>query len=236
MDVAETNDELGAIQALKDAGWNMDAAFEYYFYSARSRSSKKSSTNAAGIDKMFDTYKVHDDQKEERIEAEGIIKLLEDLGVDPFDPVTLVLSLKMGAETMGQYTKEEFTRGMLALDCDSIDKLKNKLESLRNELQKPRSFKDVYEFTFGFAKEPNAKALTLETAVGLWKILMSDKWCFTDDWCEFVEEKHGKPISNDTWSQVLQFSTQVGENLQSYDCNDAWPYLIDEFVEHKLGK
>lgn len=95
MDAAQTNDEIGAIQALKDAGWDMDAAFEYYSYSARSRSSKKSSTNAAGIDKMFETYKVHDDQKEERIEAEGIIKLLEDLGVDPFDPVTLVLSLKM---------------------------------------------------------------------------------------------------------------------------------------------
>ncbi|OUS43802.1 putative leucine zipper protein [Ostreococcus tauri] len=234
MDVADTNDEVGAIQALKDASWNMDAAFEYYFYSARSRSSKKSTTNATGITAMFDSYKVQDNQEEERIEAEGIIRFLENLGVDPMDPVTLVLSMKMDAETMGKYTKEEFNRGMMMMECDSMDKLKEKIGALRKELTRPSSFKDVYEFTFGFAKEPNTKALALETAVGLWKVLMTDKWCFTDEWCDFLERSHGKAISNDTWSQVLQFSTQVGENLQSYDPNDAWPYLIDEFVEAKL--
>ena len=60
---------------------------------------------------------------------------------------------------------------------------------------------------------------------------MAERWCFADDWCSFLDNNHGKAISNDTWSQVLQFSRQVGENLQSYDPNDAWPYLIDEFVE-----
>lgn len=231
MDVAETNDEVISLQALRDASWDIESAFELYFYSLRSRSSNKSSTNEAGINALFDAYKVRDDESDERLEAEGIIRLCEDLGVDPFDPVTLVLSLKMGAESMGRYTKQEFTRGMTALGCDSIAKLKSKIGSLRKELENPVSFKNVYEFTFGFAKEPNAKALTLETAVGLWKVLMAERWCFTDDWCSFLKNNHGTAISNDTWSQVLQFSRQVGENLQSYDPNDAWPYLIDEFVE-----
>jgi DCN1-like protein 1/2 len=236
MEVADTSDESASIHALKEASWNMESAFEVYFYSARSKSSKRSSTNSAGIDAMFDVYKAHDDQQEQRIEAEGIIQLCKDLGVDPFDPVTLVLSLKMDAETMGKYTKEEFTRGMMDLECDSVAKLKAKMDALRSELTRPNAFKDVYEFTFGFAKEPNAKALSLDTAIGLWKVLMADKWCFTDEWCDFLEKNHGTAISNDTWSQVLQFSRQVGENLDTYDSNDAWPYLIDEFVEEKVQK
>lgn len=233
MDVADIKDEGGAIQTLKEASWNMEHAFELYFYTARSNSASRSSTNTAGIDEMFSNYKVKDNEQEERIEAEGIIRLLHDIGVDPLDPVTLVISLKMSAETMGKYTKEEFYLGMRTMQCDSMDKLKKKIGDLRRELDSAETFKDVYEFSFHFALEPNAKALPLETAIGLWKVLMVGKWCFTDEWCEFLEKNHGKAISNDTWSQVLQFSKLVGPKLEGYTVDDAWPYLLDEFVEWK---
>ena len=39
MEVADTGDESAAIHALKEASWNMESAFEVYFYSARSKSS-----------------------------------------------------------------------------------------------------------------------------------------------------------------------------------------------------
>ena len=49
-----------------------------------------------------------------------------------------------------------------------------------------------------------------------------------------MTEKHGKAITRDTWSQALEFSRSIGPELEGYDPAGAWPYLIDEFVEHKL--
>lgn len=235
MEIAAGSNEDDALEALKDSNWRLESAFELYFHRSRSKSSKASS-NVANIDAMFNKYKVNDHGQNERIEAEGIIRLCQDLSLDPMDPVTLVLSMKMNADTMGQYTKEEFHRGMRVMGSDDIDKLKAKIPALRSEYQSPSGFKNVYEFSFHFAKEPNAKALALDTAIAMWKVLMGDKWCFTDEWCDFLQKTHGKAISNDTWSQVLEFQIQVGANLESYNPNDAWPYLIDEFVEMKLEK
>lgn len=235
MDIASGSTEDEAVQALKESDWRLEFALELHFQRSRSKRSN-APNNAASIDAMFDKYKVKDQGVNERIEAEGIIRLCQDLSLDPMDPVTLVFSSKMNAATMGQYTKEEFHKGMRVMGTDTIDKLKAKLPALRSELESTSGFKNVYEFSFQFAKEPNAKALALDTAIAMWKVLLTDKWSFTDDWCEFLQEKHGKAISNDTWSQVLEFKTQVGSNLKSYNANDAWPYLIDEFVEMKLGK
>jgi DCN1-like protein 1/2 len=41
-------------------------------------------------------------------------------------------------------------------------------------------------------------------------------------------------VTRDTWNQTLEFSRQIGEDMSGYDPAGAWPYLIDEFVEHKL--
>ena len=177
MEIAAGSNEDDALEALKDSNWRLESAFELYFHRSRSKSSKASS-NVANIDAMFNKYKVNDHGQNERIEAEGIIRLCQDLSLDPMDPVTLVLSMKMNADTMGQYTKEEFHRGMRVMGSDDIDKLKAKIPALRSEYQSPSGFKNVYEFSFHFAKEPNAKALALDTAIAMWKVLMGDKWCF----------------------------------------------------------
>ena len=69
----------------------------------------------------------------------------------------------------------------------------------------------------------------------MWKVLLTGKWALVDEWCEFLEKDHGKPITHDTWSQALEFSRQIGPDLEGYDPAGAWPYLIDEFVEHKMA-
>jgi DCN1-like protein 1/2 len=43
--------------------------------------------------------------------------------------------------------------------CDSNEKLKNKLPSLELELKDNVKFKDLYQFTFNFAKTPGQKSL-----------------------------------------------------------------------------
>lgn len=43
--------------------------------------------------------------------------------------------------------------------CDSIEKLRSKLPSLESDLRDLTKFKDLYQFTFNFAKNPGQKSL-----------------------------------------------------------------------------
>lgn len=43
--------------------------------------------------------------------------------------------------------------------CDSIDKLKKRCETLDKEIQDNTQFKEFYQFTFNFAKNPGQKGL-----------------------------------------------------------------------------
>ena len=49
----------------------------------------------------------------------------------------------------------------MIFSCDSIEKLKKKCESnaMEKELKEPPKFKDFYQFTFNFAKNPGQKGL-----------------------------------------------------------------------------
>lgn len=181
------------------------------------------------LDKIYKKYK---DSEQDLIMAEGIGQFCEDLGVDPSDPVTLVISMYMGASVMGEYTKDEFCKVFQKLNCESVKELVSKIPNLRKELLVPVKFKEVYEFAFGFSREKGQKSLALDTAIGIWKLLFEiHKWPLCDSWCTFLTEKHKKAITKDTWFQVLQFVNQFSDNLNKYDENGAWPYLIDEFVE-----
>jgi DCN1-like protein 1/2 len=47
-------------------------------------------------------------------------------------------------------------------------------------------FKDFYQFTFNFAKNPNQKSLDLEDAIAYWKMIMSDRFKYLDLWIAFL--------------------------------------------------
>ena len=150
------------------------------------------------------------------------------------DPVILNISSKMEAKTMGAYTKEEFFRGMTRMETSDARALKSKIPALRAEMDDPAVFKRVFEYAFDFAKEPNHKSLPLETATAMFKVLLDGRWALVDEWCAFLEKHEIKAVTRDTWTQTLEFSRQIGEDTRGYDPAGAWPYLIDEFVEHKL--
>ena len=69
-------------------------------------------------------------------------------------------------------------------------------------------------------------------------VLHNDQKSFSDNVFQayqLLEKEHGKPITHDTWSQALEFSRQIGVDMRGYDPAGAWPYLIDEFVEHMMA-
>lgn len=75
---------------------------------------------------------------------------------------------------------------MSELGCDAIDKLKQKLSSLEKEITDQNKFKEFYQFTFNYAKNPSQKGLDLEMALAYWNIVMAGRFKFLGLWSTFL--------------------------------------------------
>ncbi|CAN4102492.1 unnamed protein product [Withania somnifera] len=198
--------EKVALRALKVCDWSLEGAFDVFY----GRSQVKSSVIQGG----WRSFTI-------------------DTKVDPQDIVMLVLSWHMKASTMCEFSKQEFIGGLQSLGIDSLEKLREKLPFMRSEMRDEHKFREIYNFAFSWAKEKGQKSLALDTAIGMWQLLFAEKqWPLVDHWCQFLQARHNKAISRDTWSQLLEFARNVDPALSNYDAEGAWPYLIDEFVEY----
>ncbi|XP_010487002.1 PREDICTED: DCN1-like protein 1 [Camelina sativa] len=223
--------EKSALQALKATDWHLEAAFDVFYSQPHPR------TNSSDVRRLEELYNRYKDQYSDMILAEGISNLCNDLEVEPQDIVTLVLSWHMNAATACEFSKQEFITGLQALGVDSVGKLREKLPFMRSELKDEQKFHDIYNFAFGWAKEKGQKSLALDTAIGMWQLLFAEReWPLVTHWCDFLQDRHNKAISKDTWAQLLEFSRMVDPVLSNYDAEGAWPYLIDEFVEYLYDK
>ncbi|KAJ4870465.1 hypothetical protein Rs2_47931 [Raphanus sativus] len=224
--------EKNALQTLKSSDWQLEAAYDVFYSKPQPRSN-----NAAGVRRLQELYNRYKDPYSDMILAEGISVLCSDLQVEPQDIVTLVLSWHMNAATACEFSKEEFVGGLQALGVDSIGKLQGKLSFMRSELKDEQKFHEIYNFAFGWAKEKGQKSLALDTAIGMWQLLFAEReWPLLNHWCDFLQDRHNKAISKDTWEQLLEFARTVDPALSNYDAEGAWPYLIDEFVEYLYDK
>ncbi len=71
--------------------------------------------------------------------------------------------------------------------CDTIDKLRNKILQIDTEtMNDSNKFKDLYQFTFNFAKNPTQKSLELEDAIAYWKMILNDRFKYLDIWIQFL--------------------------------------------------
>lgn len=98
----------------------------------------------------FREYTTPDDP--DTLGPEGMEKFCEDIGVEPENVVMLVLAYKMQARQMGFFSKEEWTKGLSEMQCDSITKLQYRLDYLRCLLNDQNIFKAIYRYAYDFAR------------------------------------------------------------------------------------
>eukprot|EP00741_Cyanophora_paradoxa_P006891 tig00001049_g6666.t1 len=219
--------EKTAIEALKRHEWSLEGAINSYFNEA-----PVMRVQPVDKRKLEDLYARYKDADEDKIGVEGVEKLCTDLGVDPTDIIMLIFAYKVKAATMCEFSRQEFINGLGSLGCDSIDKIKEKFSRWKAELDDETRFADFYNYAFNFSKEPTQKSLALDTAIAVWQLVLKDRFKFLDDWVQFLQEKHSKSISRDSWQLLLQFAVQMNADpdLSNFDSDGAWPVLIDEFA------
>ncbi|KAI8913238.1 Cullin binding-domain-containing protein [Gorgonomyces haynaldii] len=172
------------------------------------------------------------EDEDDEIGVEGTERLCQDLEVDPQDKVMLVIAKHFQCPGMCIWTRKGWIEGMTQLGCDTIEDLKQKIPDLRKELDTDDGLRDVYLYTFQFARQENQKSLPVEIAVAFWKLLLDNKWKHLDRFLDYVTEHHQKAISKDTWVQLWDFIKTAKDDFSGYDPDSAWPVLIDNFVEH----
>jgi len=138
---------------------------------------------------------------------------------------------------MGKYTRAEFCNGMTTLGYETVDDLKKNLKKLREKLDNEKELKEIYRFTFNFAKEPTARNMGFESALALWDVLLKGKFVYLKQWLEFMNSKEKKnDIPKDLWNMLLEFHFLTRGDLTKYVDDGAWPVLIDEFVDYLKKK
>lgn len=186
------------------------------------------------LNALFEQYK---DEVEDAILAEGIEELCSDLQVMPDEFKVLVLAWKLNAEQMCRFTRTEFVSGLKSMRVDSLKGIQNRLPELVNELsQNVELFKSLYRFTFKFGLDSAAgqRILPTDMAVVLWKLVFTIREPpILSRWLAFLERHQIRGVPRDTWNMFLNFSEAVGDDLSSYDDNEAWPSLFDDFVEYE---
>ncbi|KAK0170193.1 hypothetical protein PV328_010782 [Microctonus aethiopoides] len=177
----------------------------------------------------FREYTVPDDP--DTLGPEGMEKFCEDIAVEPENVVMLVLAYKMNARQMGFFTVSEWLKGLSELQCDSISKVQQKLEYLRNLLNEPHTFKGIYRYAYDFARDKDQRSMDMETARVMLQLLLGKHWPLFSQFAQFLDQSKYKVINKDQWCNILEFSRTINHDLSNYDLDGAWPVMLDEFVE-----
>lgn len=228
---------LAAVESVQST----PAIARFYSYPKRTQSKSAPAMGAADskapsdakLNQLFDGYKDRDD---DAILEEGIEQLCKDLQVSPEDFRVLLLAWKLNAEMMCRFTRVEFVGGLRRIRVDSIRALQARLPELVAEVDANyESFKALYRFTFKFGLDAASgeRILPTETAMVLWRLVFTVREPpILRRWLNFLKQhEQYRGIPKDTWNMFLNFSDTVGDDLSSYDDNEAWPSIFDDFVE-----
>lgn len=127
----------------------------------------------------------------------------------------------MGARRMGYFTLAEWETGLIDLQCDSIVKLRSKLDSLRLLLFNANSFKEIYRYAYYFAKERDQRSMDVDTAKAMLQLLLADQWSLYVEFCQFLDQSTYKVINRDQWINIFEFARLHRDDLTTYDIDGA---------------
>jgi hypothetical protein len=103
------------------------------------------------------------------------------------------------------------------------------------EVDDPLVMKGLYRFSYEYARSinesPGQRTIDTDMAMAMLNILLKSRWALLPRFLEHLQSKKVKVINRDQWNSLFEFSNTILPDMSNYDENDAWPLLLDEFVE-----
>lgn len=199
------------------------------------RAKKVPKTSGKAPEPSEDLFLKYKEASDNSIGPEGVEKLCRDLQVDPADRKVLLLAWKMGAQQMGFFSRSEFDQGLRALNAHDVPSLKTALDQVAIKVDNdPDVFQNFYQFAFKFClTEPRQKIIDIDTSVQMLSIVMTNQ-AHLQPFIDFLQHQtEYKFINNDQWMGFYRFSQEVAPDCSDYDEAQAWPLLLDNYVEYR---
>ncbi|KAJ7979642.1 Defective in cullin neddylation protein [Quillaja saponaria] len=200
--------------------------------SVRSAPGKAATKQLENIDRLFEKYA---NKQMGLIDPEGIEALCSDVKVDHTDVSILMLAWKMKAERQGYFSKGEWRTGLKSLGVHTVPKLKKALPQLKEKVMTPQNFEDFYTFAFKYClTEEKQRSVDIETICELLNLVLRSQFqAQVDSLVEFLKiQKDYKALTMDQWINFYRFFKEISfPDLQNYDASQAWPVILDSFVE-----
>ncbi|CAH6723937.1 defective in cullin neddylation protein 1 [[Candida] jaroonii] len=192
--------------------------------------------------KLIKVFEKYCESDMSTIEVNGTMNYLEDLGIEPEDIRSLILSYFLDSSSMGVFQREKFLNNWNKEKINNITDMKTFIDKLHDQYKDLERFQEIYEFVFGFLLEqPNQKLINYEIIIDYWKLMfefleLPDKVnARISQWYEFIESQ-GKHLNRDTYVMWYEFVKEVimedAEGLGGYDEMSSWPSMVDEYVEY----
>ncbi|KAF1957940.1 DUF298-domain-containing protein [Byssothecium circinans] len=237
-------DRNTAIRYLKSANWDPTTAVNTFFGSGGVGAGQgNSSAVKANLTKLFDTYREDVANAPDSVGPDGSMRYFQTLGIDLEGLDVLVVSEIIQAPTMAEMSRQGFVDGWAEAGCDTIDKQKAYLKSLKQRLPSNKeAFAKVYKYTFTLGKAANQKAVPLDVAITYWELLFTSplaavRWKTPSTpwitwWSEFLNSQWKKSVNRDMWNETLRFAqlTLEDEAISFWNEESSWPSVIDDFV------
>lgn len=193
------------------------------------KSKKEANVSEKKLQALFEYYS---DGNTNAISVNGVLQFIDDLGLQADDVVLLVFAWHLKAKEMGTFTKEEFIGGLRTLGLDTIEKIQDSLDELRNELSDEVTFVQIYKYSFAFYRDADkGKNIDINVADSLLGLLLPKAPHILLLRQYLLEQSEYKVINMDQWVGFLEFSRTIDETFSNVQEEDAWPSIIDSFVE-----
>lgn len=194
---------------------------------------KKSTTKQFDrIDNLFESYA---NKSLGLIDPDGIEALCKDVHVDHTDVRMLILAWKLKAEKQGYFSKDEWQKGLKCLGADTLPKLRKAINGLKKEVTVPECFEDFYSYAFQYClTEEKQRSVDIETICELLNVVLRSEFpTQVNLLTEYLKIQNDyRALNIDHWRNFYRFFKEVSLiDLRSYDSSQAWPVILDNFVD-----
>ncbi|XP_050215334.1 uncharacterized protein LOC126666350 isoform X1 [Mercurialis annua] len=197
-----------------------------------SRPAKVRAKKTTRVESLFDKYA---NTSLGMIDPAGIEAFCSDMKVEYTDVRILMLAWKMKAQKQAYFSREEWQTGLKALKVNTLAQLKKALPELEKEVGMANNFEDFYSYAFRYClTEEQQKTVDIDSICELLNLVLRSRFCSeVASLTEYLKiQSDYKVINLDQWTCFLRFFKEVSfTDLDKYDASDAWPLILDNFVD-----